>query len=72
MNVKYYKMKKQKRLKDYEKTLQTLNSIFPETVNIKREGDLLTLLLWKGGLIREGGLNRGFTVVPLEIYWIKS
>ena len=49
MNVKFYKMKKQKLLKDYEKTLQTLNSIFPETVKIKREGDLLTLLLWKGG-----------------------
>ena len=49
MNVKFYKMKKQKLLKDYEKTLQTLNSISPETVKIKREGDLLTLLLWKGG-----------------------
>ena len=51
MNVKFYKMKEQKLLKDYEKTLQTLNSIFPETVNIKREGDLafVTLLLWKGG-----------------------
>ena len=48
MKLKFYKMKKQKLLKDYEKTLQTLNSIFPETVNIKREGDLLTLLLWKG------------------------
>ena len=59
MNVKFYKMKKQKLLKDYEKTLQTLNSIFPETVNIKREGDLLTLLLWKGGgggLLERGGL----------------
>ena len=57
MNVKYYKMKKQKLLKDYEKTLQTLNRIFPETVNIKREGDLLTLLLWKGGgLLERGGL----------------